>query len=763
MTRVEGIGPSDARVMLVGEASGETEEKEGRPFVGQAGRILNGILEETGLKRDEIYITNVYKYHPKNNDFSTIKEEDLSKAYSELEEEIMRIHPNILILAGNEAMQAVLGHKGISFYRGSVLETKYGIKCIPIIHPAAIGREWTYRPITVLDFHKVKRESEYAEIRRRPRSLSIAGSILDITNYFNSILRDGTVKVSFDIEVETSQINCIGFATSSEEAFTIPFWFGASGSLWGAEEELKIWQLIKDLLEDSKVPKIAQNAQYDMTILADKYAINVSNLWLDTMIAFHAIYPELPKGLGFLTSIYTDVPYYKYQRKTEDMTEFFRYNATDACVTYECAEKIWKEMEEFGVRDFYREYMHSLIEPIMSITKLGVRIDSVKKVEAIKEYQEAIQTLQAKLDTLVGHPINVNSSKQMKSWLYKEMKLPTMYKLRKARGEKTESTDEDALEHLYAITQNEALKVVLEIREKYKILSTYLEMKYDKEKNSQGKIVERARTSYLITGTETGRLSSRQTVYRTGGNLQNVPKGIARRIFVADEEKIFVNADLSQAEARVVAYLAEEDRLIRVFENGGDIHRKNAANIFGKSLDAVNSKERELAKRIVHASNYGMGPITFAREVGISVSESKRLLNSYFAEYPKIKLWHMQTASRLKRNRTFTTPFGRKRTFFERYNTALIKEALAYIPQSTVADLLNLGLRRVYEKYKNTPTQILLQIHDAIMLQTPQASWKEVAMDVKQILTIPICVGNKSLVIPVDISVGENWDELKKI
>jgi DNA polymerase-1 len=242
-----------------------------------------------------------------------------------------------------------------------------------------------------------------------------------------------------------------------------------------------------------------------------------------------------------------------------------------------------------------------------------------------------------------------------------------------------------------------------------------------------------------------------------------VPKGITRKLFIPDPGFIFVNADLSQAEARVVAYLAGEERLIKVFESGGDIHRKNAANVFRHAEQDVTERERELAKRLVHASNYGMGSVTFAKQCGVEVKEAKQHLNAYFAQYPRIKLWQMGVASFLRKSRTMTTPLGRKRTFFNRYDASLMKEALAYVPQSTVADLLNMGLRRLYEKYKDTPTQILLQIHDAVLLQTPKDGWELVALAVKEALTIPIRIGNREVVIPVDITVGENWNDLHKV
>ena len=773
MVRVEALKPTEAfnGILICGEAPGETEEKEGIPFVGSAGKVLDGILEEVGIRRSACYITNLVKCRPQGNNFSLVTKEDLSKYTAELINEISSVQPNIIVALGEHALTALTKYKGITKWRGSVIESNLG-KILPTIHPAAILREWKYRSMAVCDFIKARNESGYPDIRRKNRNLVIHPTHSDVLKYLQLIL-DGNLTCSFDIETETSQISCIAFATSDTLSMCIPFWFGSSGSIYSETQELEIWQKIKEVLESPTVQKIAQNAQYDMTILRDKYNIHVNNLWLDTMIAFHAVYPELPKGLDFLTSIYTDVPYYKYYRTTDSMDDFFRYNATDAIVTYECAMKIYEEMKEFKMVDFYYEHMHSLIWPLMDIAGKGVRIDTPNKKRVIEEMNGNKDKLQEKLNKLVGHELNINSPKQMTTWLYYELKLPIIYdrearekgltKERKKALTKEEQflvgakADEDALLNLYSKTGNEALKVVIDIRELHKLLSTYLEVTYDKEGG-----IERARTSYLITGTETGRLSSRETVYGTGTNMQNIPKGIVRRIFIPDEGKTFINADLSQAEARVVAWLAQEDRLIRVFTDGGDIHRRNASKIFRKAEGDVTEKEREIAKRVVHASNYGMGPVTFAKNAGITIAESKRLLNAYFAEFPRIKLWHMSIERELRGSRTLTTPFGRRRTFFNRWDQSLIKEAYAFIPQSTVADLLNMGLRRLYERFNKTDVEMLLQIHDAVLLQVPSMEVEKTAQVVKDILTIPITINHKELVIPVDITVGQNWNDLKK-
>jgi len=283
-----------------------------------------------------------------------------------------------------------------------------------------------------------------------------------------------------------------------------------------------------------------------------------------------------------------------------------------------------------------------------------------------------------------------------------------------------------------------------------KILSTYLEVNLDDDK--------RIRCSYLIHGTETGRLSSRQTLRGTGTNLQNIPSGDIRRLFIADSGCVLINADLSQAEARVVAYLANETRLIRVFEGGGDIHRKNAANIFGCPEEEVTDEQRQLAKRVVHASNYGMGPRTFAKQIGCSEAEAKRLLNRYFATYPGIRNWHVAVADELRRKRQLTNPFGRKRVFFGRWGDSLTKEGLAFVPQSTVADIVNEAIIEL----DRAGYMVLLQVHDSLVVQVRTEALEEGVDRIRKALTKPIEINGRVLTIPVDVKVGKNWEDMEK-
>lgn len=757
----------DAKIVLVGEAPGEVEEREGRPFVGGAGKVLNGILQDAGIDRSLCYVTNVMQERPPNNNFGHFyhgkeAKPELLAGITRVIHEIQSIRPTMVVCLGNEPLKALTGKDGITHWRGSILDGSalWARWIVPTYHPAAVMRQWDWRPVTVFDFQRVVELAGNAawEPSRRllvtdvtwERAQWILGQLEALADLEGGSPR----RVAFDIEVETAQIQSIAFSWMPQMAACIPFWFGASGSYWTPDQEAEIWDRLSLLMANPRIEWIAQNAQYDTTFLFRQWGIRVRNLWMDTMIAHHTLYPELPKSLAFQTSIYTDLPFYKDLGKSQDSATFWRYNALDACVTYEIAVELEKELTEVGLWAFYREKVNPLIQPITEMSWRGVKVDLETRKTLTKEYEARIKGLEATLEQQVGHPLNPASAKQMQTWLYEELGIPKVTRYRKGgkngAGETT-TTDETALREILAKRPElAAIHTILEIRATRKVVSTYLKAEVDED--------GRMRASFLIGGTETGRLASSENPYGTGTNLQNVPHGDVRKLFVPDEGKVFVSADLSQAEARVVAYLAKEERLIALFEAGGDVHRKTASAIFGKPEEAVVEEERQLAKRVVHASNYGMGPRKFAQVAGVGEKEARQLLDRYFANFPRIKMWHLQVEDQLRKTRVLRTPMGRVRQFLAAWNDDLIREAFAYVPQSTVSDLLNEGLLALTQS--DLPAELLLQVHDSVVVQCLEADVERVEEGLCRLLTRPMEVNGRRVVIPVGVKVGRNWDEV---
>jgi DNA polymerase-1 len=762
--------------MIVGEAPGEQEDIQGVPFVGQSGKLLDAMLADAGWQRKDCYVTNVVNVRPKDNDFNHLYKDgvkrkeptdELIASYERLRQEVAGSGCNVVVAAGAEALRALTCEAGIGKLRGSVLPSTLcpGKKVVGIYHPAAIMRQFGWRPIAVMDLARAVREAGYPDIRTIQRDLQVS---LDFAGLVSELERIRTshesTKISFDIETAQKQVQCIAFATERYRAVVVPFfWKGAS--VWSMDEELQLWTLVRQILEGPH-RKIAQNADYDVMFLRKTIGINVANVWLDTMLAHHCVYPEFPKGLDFLCSMYTDHPYYKDGIDATDRHAFWRYNALDACITYEVSCELEKELKEFKVEQVYFGFIQKMAGPLQDMGDRGILVDEDRRKVIANELSTQMQEDQRKLNELAGYELNVNSPKQMVKFLYTDLPNMLQTKSRKKKGTReyveTPTTDAAAIDKLNRKKPHACYDLILSIREKQKLLSTYIDLSID--------VDGRVRTGYKIAGTKSGRLSSSETIFGIGLNIQNVPSGPAREIYIPDAGNVFIQGDLSQAEARIVAYVAGEERLIEVFEQGGDIHKRNAAIIFGKTVEEVLPQERQLAKKIVHASNYGMGARRFKEvcweELNLEIDEAtaKKYQRMYFNQFPKIELWHRNIQAQLYKNRTLTTPYGRKRTFWGFLSDEMFKEAYSYVPQSTVSDHLNHSLLDLDEYLKSSGTGVLvMQVHDSLMVQCPIGKEEMMMERMRYFMDRPLVVGGRSCRIPVDFKVGPNWNALKEV
>lgn len=325
-------------IMIIGEAWGETEERERSHFVGPSGYELTRMLSEAGINRSSCYLTNVFHLHPRGNAIESlcgprteslpgypaiVKGKFLRREFlpelERLQQEIMDVNPNIIICMGNTALWALLGTTGISNRRGSIVSSTYlveGFKVLPTYHPAAVLRDWSLRPVTILDLHKARRESAFPEVIRPSRQIYIEPSLIDIAEFYDQHIPECRI-LSVDIETVGDQITCIGFAPSSTISLVVPFtdFRRASGSYWpNRSDELCAWGLVRRFLE-APCGKVFQNGLYDISFLWRSYGLRVVNPQEDTMLLHHALQPESPKGLAFLGSVYTNEASWKLMRK----------------------------------------------------------------------------------------------------------------------------------------------------------------------------------------------------------------------------------------------------------------------------------------------------------------------------------------------------------------------------------------------------------------------------------------------------------------
>ena len=330
-------GPADAKIFICGEAPGEQEEYSGIPFIGGSGQELEDMCLEAGFNlRRDCWITNVLLTRPPNNKLGEfcVSKKDLPAGYdlpplsqgqylhpefipelTRLYAEVERIKPNIIVALGNTPLWAFTGSYGITALRGAIQHTKWG-KLLPTYHPAYILRDWSKRTIALADLAKAKYESEFPEIRRPERYVLVDPTFAEVVQWIDTAIECGVV--SCDVETKRRQITTIGFAYSPSEAISIPFYDARKPhqgySYWPKEEEVAIRLHIQRLLA-CRNKKVFQNGLYDIQyLLAEGF-----RPWLgemeDTMLQHHALYPEMPKSLGFLGSVYSNEASWKILRR----------------------------------------------------------------------------------------------------------------------------------------------------------------------------------------------------------------------------------------------------------------------------------------------------------------------------------------------------------------------------------------------------------------------------------------------------------------
>lgn len=791
-------GSRNAKIVIVGEAPGANEDARGVPFIGGSGMILNRVLESAGIRRSDCFITNVCHVRPEKNEFGWFlkkaNQHHLIAGMLQLKKDLEEIKPNLVIALGSQPLKILTGHTGIDSWRGSILPCTLvkGLKVIGTYHPAYVMRVWEYKAICEFDVRRCADEAKFPEMKMPTYEFLLGDRHESFTPHQPPELlppspRFGWIQemlraewLSVDIECwkrdnGTWALACVGFSDRGDRALVIPI----NGS-----EDIEDVRLI--LACPAK--KVFQNGTFDVTVLRDE-GITVNNFAWDTMLGHHALFPEcaggedemsalsgkkrsaaIKKGLAFQCSIYTKQPFYKDDGKlwqeTNDLTMFWRYNALDVACTRLIRDVQEKELREFGTLPVLEHEM-ALVIPCMAMTKKGIKIDMAEREKMHKRIEGEIVNLQAFLDAGAGEAFNVKSNPQIAKLLFEKLGFkPIKYSDKTAKP----SADKDVLNALAEKHQNPLLHTIIHIRERRDMIERYL--------NAAISADGRMRCSWDITGTRSGRLSSRASLEGSGTNLQNIPPSM-RRMFVADPGKVFVYRDFSQAEARVVAFLARCTGLIELFSDPTrDIHRENAARINSIPLDSVTPEQRYLAKRVVHASHYGMGPghmVEVVNEdaeltgVRINFPTAKRLIESYFMLYPELQSNYWGDIQReMKRSLTLNTPFGRKRTFFGRWDEKLMREAYSYVPQSTIGDLCCKALVRCYwdidVAHPEWGANTLLNVHDSLLVQCNDdpATIKAVAEAMAQAMDISMTVNFYDFKVPTDCKVGYNWMDYNK-
>lgn len=789
------------------------------PFVGTSGRELVRMLEQAGIDPTLVRFTNVVNERPKDNKienwfltskkkateagvyasvFSRFPRQIILDGIDELRREISQTGPELIIALGNTALWALTGKWGITKWRGSLMNVngpvgQYPITVVPTYHPAAILRQWSWRNIALHDLRYATNqipapipEPDWAFILRPNFTTAV-----DHLTWMLQCAETREVDLAADLETRSGQIACVGLATSADSAICIPFLSVENPEgFWSVDEETELVLLCRRVLTHPRIHVVWQNGAYDLQYIFRCWHF-IANVSDDTMLMQHAAFPgALPKGLDFLASMYCQYRYYwkdegkEWDPKTTPEDALWRYNCLDACRTFEIAPVLRETLAKLNLTHVYDHSM-SLYEPTLFMMLNGVRIDRVERLAQTRELIETMNEVQAWIDHVICEPFNVKSPTQMRKLFYDQIGLPVILH----RQTRKPTLNEDALKKISS--KHPILSPLTDriaaLRSAGVFVGTFLKAAVDRD--------DRMRCQYHIAGTETGRFSSTQNAFGGGTNLENIPRPrdqndqtplvrfpSIRRIFIPDQGTVIADFDLDRADAHIVAWEAGAEGLKELFRQKVDIHLANAITLNQKPMPPLEhlretapeypgikkqwTLERQFAKNFCHGSNYGGKEKAVHAAVsqvygltGITIQQVRYAQSIWFTAHPEILEWHNRVEHELMTTRKITTILGRTRFYFDRIDPSIVNQALAYLGQSPVADVINKGLRRIYTELPWC--QLLLQNHDSIVVQFPNDNTAERAEEIRSRLLVPLPYKDE-LTIPVGYKVSDvSWGDVR--
>lgn len=549
----------------------------------------------------------------------------------------------------------------------------------------------------------------------------------------------------------------ISLACSGDEGFYIPI----DGPM--LRESLTV---LRPFLESTEHKKVLHNAKFDALFLV-QLDITLRGVIFDTLIAASLLRNGSEKiGLKALSQRLLNEEMVTYEEMIGKHKEvsavpletIAAYAAHDATQTYKLYTLLEGQLRAAPtLATLYYEIEHPLIEVLTHMERRGIRLDTGAVAVMAERAKLLIAALEEKIGIVLeacgAHKttINLNSPQQLEELLFTTLGLPPVKKSKTGRY----STDSEVLTELSKI--HPVPRLIIEYREVNKLLTTYLEPLPHQISPRTGNI----HTTFSQTGTATGRLAS------TDPNLQNIPVklspvGEMRAAFVPDPGSLFISADYSQIELRVLAHITQDRALLDAFIEGRDIHIQTAAEIFGIAQEDVTPAQRQVGKKINFSIIYGLTPYGLAQDLSISMGDAKSYIERYFAKYPAVRSWMEGIIEAAREVGYVTTLMGRRRYvpgLRDRNKTLVEAErriAINTVIQGTAADILKQAMCTLAQHFseKHIAGEILLQIHDELLIQAPIEHQEVIAHETRQILE---SVVDWEIPLTVSVSVGTTW------
>lgn len=570
-------------------------------------------------------------------------------------------------------------------------------------------------------------------------------------------------QICFDTEttsVDVFEAKLVGmsFAVKEHEAFYVPV----------PENDSEAQVLVnefKPVFENDKIGKVGQNIKFDLLML-NNYGVCVRGALFDTMIAHYLLNPELRHGMDYLAEILLKYKTIHIEEligakgknqltmRQVPLETISEYAAEDADVTLQLKNVLEKQLSENQLNNLFYNIEMPLVRVLAQMERNGVLIDDFALAQSSQVLTSEMLKIEHKIQKTAGENVNISSPKQIGELLFDRLKV-----VEKAKKTKTGQyvTDEDTLETLRS--KHPVVGQILEYRGLKKLLSTYIDALPKLINRKTGKV----HTSFNQTVTATGRLSS------SNPNLQNIPirdeqgKEI-RKAFIAEPDCVFVSADYSQVELRIMAHLSGDENMLAAFRADNDIHAATAATIFHVPIDDVTSDMRRKAKTANFGIIYGISVFGLSERLSIPRGEAKELIDGYFASFPQVQVYIDNCIEKARENGYVETIFHRKRFLpdITSHNANVRKfaerNAVNAPIQGSAADIIKIAMVRIAKRLEEAQlqTEMILQVHDELNFNVPKAELEQVKAIIKTEME-----GAFQLAIPlkVDIGVGNNWLE----
>lgn len=489
------------------------------------------------------------------------------------------------------------------------------------------------------------------------------------------------------------------------------------------EAALRTVNMFKEILEDENTMKVGQNMKYDIIVLAN-YGVELKGKMFDTMIAHYVLQPELYHSMDYMAETYLDYETIKIesligergkgQKNMRDLTaeQIYEYACEDADVTLKLKNILAEELKKEDCEKLFYEIEMPLMPVLAYMERNGARVNTASLKETSTLFTGRMHDIEEKIYELAGEHFNISSPKQVGDILFGKLKIVEKPKKTKTGQFVTSEEVLTQVQHKHPI-----VKYILQHRGLKKLLGTYVDALPELINNHTGKI----HTSYNQTVTATGRLSS------SNPNLQNIPirdedgKEV-RKAFIPEEGELFLSADYSQIELRIMAHLSGDRNMINDFTSGHDIHAATAAKIYKKPIEEVTKDERRKAKVANFGIIYGISVFGLAERMNVDRREAKELIENYFATYPDICAYIERCKEEARANGYVTTLFGRKR-FLPDINSrnAVVRgyaerNAVNAPIQGSAADIIKVAMINIHRRMKEEKTRstMILQVHDEL-------------------------------------------------